>query len=163
MLTGERRDVVVPQRAHREHVLAGDRAPFGHGDAVILDLVGVPAEPDAEHEPAVREVVEGRHGLRGDDRIALRDQADAGADDQPLRRGRRHRERDERVERALVLLAQLRVAGRRRRPPARRDVRVLRDVERVQPTLLDRARELGRTHRLVGHEHGDAEMHGSGR
>ncbi len=38
----------LPQRLHREHVLACDVAPALHVDAVVLDLVGVPTEPDAE-------------------------------------------------------------------------------------------------------------------
>ena len=83
-------------------------------DAVVLDLVGVPAEADAEDEASARELVEGRDGLRGDDRLALRDEADAGAEQHALGRPcRGHGQRDERVERALVLLARA-----RRRPSA---------------------------------------------
>ena len=113
-LAVERRDVVAPQRLHREHVLAGDVAALLHVDAVVLDLVRVPTEPDTEHEPAARLTIEGRDRLGRDDRIALRDQADPGADDEPFGHRGRHRQRDERVERALVLLAR----ARRRRSAA---------------------------------------------
>ena len=80
-LAVERADVVGPQRAHREHVLACDRAPVGHRHTVIGDLVGVPTEPDAEHEPTARELIQRRDRLGGDDRVALRHETDPGADD----------------------------------------------------------------------------------
>ena len=90
MLAVELADVVAPQRLHREHVLARDRAPVASSSTPwSLDLVLVPAEADAEHEAAARQLVERRDRLGGDDRLALRDEADAGADDEPL--GRRPR------------------------------------------------------------------------
>ena len=127
--------------------------------AVVLGLVGVPTEAHTEHEPTTRLLVERRDRLRGDDRLPLRDETDAGADDEPLRDRSRDAERDERVERVLVLVGELRVAGRGRRDPARRDVRVLREVQRVQAAVLDRARELRHADRLVRCEHRDAELH----
>src|SRR5262249_50090202 len=45
-LAVETRLLVPPQRLHREDVLAGDLAPALHVDAVVFDLVSVPAEPD---------------------------------------------------------------------------------------------------------------------
>ena len=129
-----------PERAHREHVLAGDVASFGHGDAVVLGLVLVPPEADAEHEPSAREHVEAGDRLRGDDRLPLRDERDAGAEQDAVRDRRGHRERDERVERALVLVAELGVAGRRRGAARHRDVRVLGQVHRMQAAGLDLTR-----------------------
>ena len=52
-------------------------------------------------------------GLGRDDRLALGDDADAGAEQDPVGDGGGRAQRDERVERALVLLGE-----RRRRPSA---------------------------------------------
>ena len=145
-------DVVAPQRLHREHVLAGDVAAVGASSTPwSLDLVLVPAEADAEHEPAAREVVERGDRLGGHDRVALRDEADAGAEQDALGHRGRGRERDERVERALVLLG----AARRRRWAAAcagaGDVGVLGHVERVEAAGLGLAgeRRPGRIDRSV--------------
>ena len=60
-----------------------DGPPVAHGDAVVGHLVLVPAEADAEHEAPAGQVVEGGDGLRGDDRLALGGQGDAGAEADP--------------------------------------------------------------------------------
>jgi hypothetical protein len=69
---------------------------------VVAHLLAVPARADAELEPPVREEVDRRDLLRRGDRVALDDQADAGADPQTLRDGGDRRQRDERVERVPV-------------------------------------------------------------
>ena len=82
-----------------------------HRDAVVLELVLVPAEADAERGPAAAQVVEGGDGLGGHDRLALGRQQDAGAEPDGGGGGRRGGQRDERVEASLVLLGELGVAG----------------------------------------------------
>jgi hypothetical protein len=47
---------------------------------VVRGFVLVPTEADTEDEPAFRRPVECGDRLGGDDRVALRDEADAGAD-----------------------------------------------------------------------------------
>jgi hypothetical protein len=54
---------------------------------VVAHLLPVPAGADPELEAAAGEAVEGGDLFRGDDRVALDDEADAAADPQP--RGRR--------------------------------------------------------------------------
>ena len=49
-------------------------------DAVVLHLLVVPAVADAEQEAPVRQLVERRDLLRQPDRVALRDERDAGAE-----------------------------------------------------------------------------------
>ena len=130
-----------------------------HVDAVLLDLVGVPAEADAEHEPTAALAVQRGDGLGRHDRVALGHETDAGADHQAVGHRRRHRQGDERVERALVLLGQFGVPRGWRGPAADRDVRVLGHVERAQPPVLDLAGEVDRPDRLVGQEHRHTELH----
>ena len=71
--------------------------------------------------------------------------------------GRRRGQRDERVERPVVHRRQL-AAPRIGRLPARRNVRVLGDDERVEPALLDRPRQRHRVDAVVGHERGDPDF-----
>ena len=86
MLAVEAGLVLRPQRLHGEHVLAATLARrVSVVDAVVVHLVLVPAEADAERETAAGEEVEGGDGLGRDDRIALGGEQDAGAD--PERRG----------------------------------------------------------------------------
>ena len=135
-------------------------SPPSHVDAVVFDLVGVPSEADAEHESAARQVIEARDRLRRHDRIALRDEADAGPD---ARRS---------VAAAAIVNATNgssdrgstragSVAGRWGRPPAHRDVGVLGDVQRDEPALLRCTRQLVGTHRLVRPEHRHTKVHRS--
>src|SRR5205807_5969362 len=84
-----------PDLLHREHALAEEPPPLLERGAVVLHLLGVPAAADAEEDAAVREAIERGDLLRGRDRIALDDEADAGPEPEPLGRpGRRH-QRDE--------------------------------------------------------------------
>ncbi len=68
-------------------------------------------------------------------------------------------ERDERIDRAQVLLRQLGISGRGWRAPTRRDVGVFRDPHRIEAPLLGRDGQLGDRDRLVGGEHRHAETH----
>jgi hypothetical protein len=122
---------------------------------VVSHLLPVPARADAEQEAPSRHVVERRHLLRRDDRIALDHEADAGAELQPLRDRRRGGERDERVEDVAVLARQLTPAGVGR-VAADRDVRVLRHEERLEPELLGPPPELRGPHPVVGEKVGEA-------
>ena len=152
-LAVEASHVVGPERLHREHVLADDVAAVLHGDAVVLDLVLVPAEADAEHEPAARELVERGDRLGGDDRLALGGQA------MPVPSRMRSVTAPAAASATngssvrLYSSAQLGVAGRRRRAPLDRDVRVLGEVQRVEAALLGLAGQLDDVHRPVGREH----------
>ena len=122
-------------------------------------FVLVPSEADAEHEAPARLRVEGGDRLGRHDRLALRDEADARTDDETVGDRGGHPQRDERIERALVLLREFVVARGRRRAATRRDVRVLGEVQRRETAILDGARELDHADRLVGREHGDPELH----
>ena len=55
VLAVERRLLLRPQLAHREHVLAGDRPPLRRVDAVVLHLLLVPPDADAEHDATARD------------------------------------------------------------------------------------------------------------
>ena len=116
-----------------------------------------PAADAEQHAPA-GEMVERRHLLRGRDRIALDQQADAGADLDARRHRRRHGERDEQVVGVRVLLRQNGTAGPGAAPRGR-DVRVLGKPERFEPARLRLARELVGADGVVGGEHLHAEEH----
>ena len=138
--------------------LAEDPEALGRVGAVIAHLLEVPAGADAEQEPPAREAVERGDLLRRADRIALDQQADRGADPDPLRRVGHRGESHERVVDPPVLARQL-PARRVGRLAARRDVGVLGDEDRLEAALLRHPGERGRLDRLVGREVGDAEVH----
>ena len=125
----------------------------------MLDLVLVPTETDAEHEPSAAFRVERRDRLGRDDRLTLRREQDAGAEHDALGAHRRRSERDEGIDRPAVFLGKLGVARWRRRAPRHRDVRVLGQVQRVDATRLGLDRELPHGHRAIGCEHRDAVAH----
>ena len=159
VLAGEARLLLGPQGLHGEDDLSSHRPTIRHGDAVVLELVLVPTEADAERGSPAAQVIEGRHGLRRDERLALRGQEDPRAEPQ-RRRGRYGRAQgDERVEAAPVLLGELGVAGGRRRPPADRDVGVLGEPQRLQPPGLRLPRQLDDVDADVGREHRDPVPH----
>ena len=109
----------------------------------LAHLLAVPAAADAELEAPAGEEVERGDLLGGGDRVALDDQADAGADPQ-LRRGLRDGgQRHERVVRVPVLLRQL-AAARVRRVAGDRDVRVLGEEQRLEAGVLGGSAELAR-------------------
>src|SRR5436190_12461033 len=127
--------VLGPDRLHGFDPLAHDGEAPLWVRAVILHLLDVPAGSHAEEEPAAGEAIERGDLLRGDDRVALDDEADAGGEEYALGRGGRRGQRDERVVGVAVLPREL---------PARgivgatdcRDVRVLREEQRLEAPLL---------------------------
>jgi hypothetical protein len=125
---------------------------------VVGHLLAVPARAHAELEPAAGEVVDRGDLLGGRDRVALDHEADAAADPQVRRGGRRGRHGDEQVVRVRVLARQLAAAGVRRLA-ARRDVGVLGEVDRVVAVLLDQPRHLARADRVMGREVADSGVH----
>ncbi len=85
--------VLRPDRNHRVQPLVG-HAPAHRGiDTVVGDFLAVPAHAHAEQEPSCRDSIERRDLFGRDDRIALRDQGDAGTEHQLFggTRGRRQR------------------------------------------------------------------------
>ena len=147
-----------PDRLHRLDALAHQLGARGERRAMVFHLLGVPADADAEQEAAARDLIDRGHQLRGLDRIALVDQADAGADLQCLRRHRRGGQRHERVHRVVVLLRQI-AAARERRAARGGDVRVLRRPDRFEAAGFERLGELHGCHGVVGEEHRRAEIH----
>src|SRR5262249_60228777 len=96
----------------------------------------------------------------GDDGIALDQEADAGGELDRLREGGSSHEGHEGIVRVPVLLRQVAAGGVGRRA-ARGDVRVLREPDRFEATLLAGAGEIVGADAVVGGEDGDAELHAS--
>ena len=113
---------------------------------------------DSEQDAAARQLIERRHFLGGDDGIALDQEADAGGELDRLRDGGRGHQRHEGIVRVPVVLRQV-AAGRVGRRAARGDVRVLREPDRFEATLLAGAGEIVGADAVVGGEDGDAELH----
>ena len=86
--------LVGPEGLHREHLLAHQRPPPREVDAVVLHLLAVPAEADAEDEASLRQPVESRELLGEGDRVVLGRQADAGSEQDAARERRRGGQRD---------------------------------------------------------------------
>ena len=147
-----------PDLLHRLDALAHELEARFEDRPMVLHLVLVPAAADAEDEPAVRQLVEGRHLLRRLDRVALHDQADTRAQLQRRRHRRDGGQCHERVHHVVILLRQV-AAAAEGRLAGQRDVRVLRHPERFEPPLLQRPPHVGRLHRIVRREIGDAEIH----
>src|SRR5579859_6568649 len=120
-----------PERLHGEHALAQQLEAGLVLRAVVRHLLDVPAAADRKFEAATRELIEAGDGFRGDDRVVLRHQTDAGPDAKRARRRRREGERDEGIVSVLVAFRQL-AAAWERRAAAYRDMRVLADKERVE-------------------------------
>jgi len=127
---------------------------------VVFHLVLVPAAADPEQEPPAGYLVEGRDQLGGLDRVALDDETDAGTELELFRGGGRGGQRHERVHHVVILLRQV-AAGLVGRAARGRDVRVLRGPDRLKPARLERLREIGGPHRIIGKEHRGADLHGS--
>jgi len=77
---------------------------------VVFHLVLVPAAADPEQKPPAGDLVERGDRLRGLYRVALDDEADAGAELQLLCDRRRGAQHHERVHRVVVLLRQIAAA-----------------------------------------------------
>lgn len=69
-----------PQFLDGQGLLAPDGPAPAGVNPVVAHLVGVPAEPDPEDEPAAGKPVEGGRGLGQDDGVVLAHQAHAGAE-----------------------------------------------------------------------------------
>src|SRR5204863_8446990 len=151
-------DVLRPDLLHRAHLLLEPLEARLELRAVVLHLLGVPAAAQPELEAPVREQVEARDRLGRRDRVALDDQADAGAHPELLRRGRRGGQRDERVQGVLVLLRQLLTAGERA-APAGGNVRVLGHPQRLEVARLGLARQLVDADRVLGGEDAESDLH----
>ena len=150
-----------PDGLHRLDSLARQFVPALEFGAVVLDLLLVPAIADAEQEAAVGKLVDGGNHLRGDDRIALGHQGDAGADPELRRHGRRGIEGQERIHQFVIGLDQS--AARRIGRLARgRNVRVFGHPQGFETAFLQRAPQRGRLHGVRGEEHHCADFHGSG-
>src|SRR5256885_12146893 len=141
-----------------KHPLARGAEPRLEGRAVVSHLLGVPAAAEAEEEAPAREDVEARDLLGQGDRIVLDAQADARADLERAGRRGRGGERDEGVERVRVLARELGPAGKGR-APARRNVGVLGDEQRLEAALLGGARQLVDADRVIRREDADAVVH----
>ena len=125
---------------------------------MVAHLLAVPAGSDAELEPSAREVVDARHGLRGDDRVVLGHKADPAPDAELRRRSRRGRQGDELVVAMPVLGRQVR-STRAPALAARRDVRVLGEEQALEAVLLHQPPELCGRDGVVRREHRQADLH----
>ncbi len=129
-------------------------------DAHDRRLFGKPSRAHAQHQPAARIHVERRGGLGGFDRIALGQQANAGADTDARGRLRGRRQRDERIGEMSVGLGHLavgrtlivsRIGGR--------DDQMLRDPERLEAGAFGRGRDRAGIAGFLGEECRDSDFH----
>ena len=119
----------------------------------------VPARPDAEEQPPPGQEVDAGHLLRAQDRVALDDQADPGADPQPLGGQRGGRAAHEEVDASgSTGAAARRPGGRATRGSSGCGCARGRRATRSHAPRRRRASVIGRD-RLVGGEHGQAELH----
>ena len=72
-----------PQGAHGFEVFAQHGASPAGRDVVVGQFVGVPAEPDAQGDPAGGEVVEGGDGFGQGDRVVFDGQGHRGGQSDP--------------------------------------------------------------------------------
>jgi hypothetical protein len=126
--------------------------------AVVFHFLDVPAAADAEHEAAARQLVEAGDTFRGDDRIALGNEADAGAENQLAGRRCGEGQRDKRVVGVGVALRQV-TAARERALAAHRDVGVLGHEQRFETALFERLRQLDNVDAVIGREIENADPH----
>ncbi len=147
-----------PQRLHRQDALAHQPEAGVVAGAVVFHFLDVPAAADPEDDAAAGELVEAGDAFRGNDRIALGDQADAGAEQQLLGRRRGEGQRDERVVGVGIAPGQLAAAGKRALP-ADRDVRVLRHEQRFKAALLERGGQFADVNAVIDREIENADFH----
>src|SRR5579884_1704333 len=147
-----------PQRLHRQDPLAHQLEAGGVAGAVVFHFLDVPAAADAEDEAPARQPVEAGDAFRGDDRVALGNETDAGAEHELLRRRGGKGQRDERVVGVRVAFRQFAAAGKRG-APADRNVGVFRHIERPEPALLEGAGEFGDVNAVIDREIEDANPH----
>ena len=128
---------------------------------MVLHLLRVPSRPYAELEASLREQVDGRGLLGGQDRVALGEQRDAGAEPEPARDRGGSGEPHEGIEGMPVLSRKL-GAARPGTAPAARDMRVLGNEERLEPARLGFPGELIDANAVVGGEDRDTDVHVAG-
>ena len=126
---------------------------------MVFEFILVPPESDAEYKSAVRLSIKGCDCLGGNDRLSLCNQSYASAKENPVCHSGTHSESDQGIEGALVLVVEHLVASWGCRLAAERNMGVLGEVERVEPTLLNGAPEGYRSDGPVCHEHGYAVLH----
>src|SRR2546422_8505847 len=115
----------VPEGPHHaDRLVAAPAAPF-ELDADEVELVFVPAHPDAEDEAAAGELLQRRDLLSEVHRVVQRHEHDRGAEPDPFRPAGDPAERDERVVDAAVRVDRLQA-----------DDDVLRGPDRVELELL---------------------------
>ena len=147
-----------PHRLHRQDAFTHQlEAGFVLG-AVVFHLLDIPAAADAKDKPPTRQLVEASDAFRGDDRVALGNEADAGAKDQLFRRRRGKAERDKRVMGMRIALRQF-AAGAKRRLAAGWDMRVLGHVERCKAALFEGAGELRNVDAVIDREIENTDPH----
>jgi hypothetical protein len=153
--------VLGPDRAHRLHALVHDRPARRWVDAVVGDLLGDPADTDAEQHASVREDVEAGNCLGRGDRLAFGGEADAGSQPQRLRRGGGARNGDKGVVVVgeVRLHSTLRLLHQRARLRRRWDVGVVGEEQRFEAALLDGPGQLVGSDREVRGEDGDPKLH----
>ena len=141
--------ILGPQRLHRQDTLAHQLEARCVDRAVIFHLLGIPAAADAEHKSPARQLVQARHAFGGDDRIALRHQADAGAELERFGRRGGEGQRDERVVGVAIAFRKL-AAARKGRAAAGGDVGVLADEQGFKTAILQRLGQLAGVDAVVG-------------
>src|SRR5204863_799120 len=87
-----------PEGAQRAHALARARGAGAELDAGGLELLGQPADADAEREPPAREHVEAEREARADEGAAEREELDVGPEPDARGSGRAVREQDQGVQ-----------------------------------------------------------------
>jgi hypothetical protein len=123
-------------------------------DTEISHLVPNPPSADTEQKAAAGHHIKASDSLGRDYWLAFDHLADRRPDAQLRRRGRRSRERNERIQRVRVVTRQQAPLG-----SARRNVRMLSDPERLEAALLDGTSQPRHVHRVFGREDRDPEVH----
>jgi len=145
-----------PQGAHGLEVLAQHRAAAGRRYVVVGELVGVPAESDAEADPATGQVIERGDRLGQRDAVVLDGQGDRGGQSYARGHSCGATQTDPWVQRAHVaVVGQGLVAGGRVRGlPLDRDVGVFGHVEGVKPMIVGQFRgRCGRDTAVAGEKY----------
>ena len=126
--------------------------------AMVRHFFEVPTGTDSKLEASVAEAIEARDLFGRDDRVALDDQADAGADLDLRGDGGSDAQRHERVIGAVVVTGQFRPARPRRRSTGW-NVGVLGKPEAVESARLGLSGQRRRVNRFVGREDENANFH----
>jgi CofD-related protein of GAK system len=148
----EARSLLRPERAHRLDILVGARALVFEGHAERVELLLQVADAEPEDEAPAREYVEAAELLREHERVALRQDHDAGAEADRLGRRGDVGQRSRRVQHGEV-----RRSGRRRRLRGRQH-HVLTGPDRIEAGGLGGARRRHCGLRLRAGSRSDSEV-----